>query len=80
MALSTIIVCWPNSGALQLAVIKSMTWLNLCGFPGMSPAGLEETLSFEDQETLRSSGLFREGTVRLRPTLGTLDASLVEGR
>ncbi|CAM9170262.1 unnamed protein product, partial [Ectocarpus sp. 12 AP-2014] len=46
---------------------------------GQEP-GLEETLSPEDQEALRSSGLSQDSTTRLRPTFETLEACLTEGR
>ncbi|CAM9357681.1 unnamed protein product [Ectocarpus sp. 13 AM-2016] len=46
---------------------------------GQEP-GLEETLSPEDQEALRSSGLSHDSTTRLRPTFETLEACLTEGR
>ncbi|CAB1102142.1 unnamed protein product [Ectocarpus sp. CCAP 1310/34] len=46
---------------------------------GQEP-GLEETLSSEDQEALRSSDLSQDSTTRLRPTFETLEACLTEGR
>ncbi|CAM9103685.1 unnamed protein product [Laminaria digitata] len=42
--------------------------------------GLAETLSVQDQEVLRSSGLSPDYPTRLRPTFETLEASLTEGR